>query len=195
MSDAAVSPRLADDLSAYQGDRRQGRGRQPHQRRIGRLHAERKSCDAGGRYGRPAADRGFALARRVDEAGTVRVLLRKPANSALDERRRPGRTDRGDGEPPARSSIDPDQGAGGEDRRRSPGRPARDRAPNHRHARPADQMRLNPVLSAAYVAYEPGEVVALELRRTAFSSRRRAQAPAASLRHEGGDTRSVAPLA
>lgn len=110
---------------------------------------------------RPIA--GFALACRVDEAGTVRVLLRKPANVALINVVAQGG--------PIAMTVSRPQDH----------RSIQIKAPAARMVavRPDDLPEIarqtigmrdqligcafDPGLAAAYVSYEPGEVVALEL--------------------------------
>lgn len=107
---------------------------------------------------------GFGLACRIDQTGTVRVLLRKPANVALLEVVAQGR-------PVAVTVSRP------HDHRsiqiKAPGAHIAAVRPDDlpEIARQTAGMRdeligcaYDPVLSAAYVSYEPGEVVALELR-------------------------------
>ncbi|MFN3656059.1 MAG: hypothetical protein ACK4UO_02245 [Pseudolabrys sp.] len=107
---------------------------------------------------------GFGLACRIDPTGTMRLLLRKPANLMLLDMVAQGR-------PLAVTLTRPHDH-----------RSIQVKAPAARIAavRPDDLPEIarqtanmrdelidgayDPVLSAAYVAYEPGEVVALELK-------------------------------
>lgn len=164
MSDAAVPASPADDLSAYQGDHDRVAAGSP----IGVELAAFMQSGISVTLAVVTADlrpiAGFALACRVDEAGTVRVLLRKPANSALINVVAQGG--------PIAVTVSRPQDH----------RSIQIKAPAARIAavRPDDLPEIarqttgmrdqlircdyNPVLSAAYVAYEPGEVVALELK-------------------------------
>lgn len=107
---------------------------------------------------------GFALACRIDETGTVRVLLRKPANGALINVVSQGG--------PIAMTVSRPQDH----------RSIQIKAPTARIAavRPDDLPEIarqtagmrdqliggafDPLLAAAYVSYEPSEVVALELK-------------------------------
>lgn len=164
MSDAAVPASPADDLSAYQG----GHGRIAAGSPISVELADLMQSGISVTLAVVTADlrpiAGFALACRIDAAGTVRVLLRKPANVALINTVAQGG--------PIAVTVSRPQDH----------RSIQIKAPTARIAavRPGDMLEIarqtagmrdqliwcgyDPVLSAAYVAYEPGEVVALDLK-------------------------------
>jgi hypothetical protein len=161
MSQGPASP--ADDLSAYRHDERIAAD-SPISVEVAAFMQSGISVTVATVTADLQPIAGFALACRIDEAGTVRVLLRKPANPALLNVVAQGR-------PIAVSMSRPHDH-----------RTIQIKAPAARIAavRPDDLPEIarqtagmrdeligggyDRVLSAAYVAYEPGEVVALELR-------------------------------
>ncbi len=164
MSDAAVPASPADDLSAYQGGHDRVAPGSPISVELAAFMQSGISVTLAVVTPDMQPIAGFALACRIDEAGTVRVLLRKPANLAL-------MTVVALGGPIAVSTSRPQDH-----------RTIQIKAPTARIAavRPDDLPEIarqtagmrdqligcafDPVLAAAYVAYEPGEVVALELK-------------------------------
>ncbi len=164
MSDTAAPASPAEDLSAYQG----GRDRIAPSSPISAELAAFMQSGISVTLAVVAADlrpiAGFALACRIDATGTVRVLLRKPANLALMNMVARGC-------PIAVQTSRPHDH-----------RSIQIKAPTARVAevRPDDLPEIarqtagmrdqligcafDPVLAAAYVSYEPGEVVALELK-------------------------------
>jgi hypothetical protein len=164
MSTAAVPASPADDLSAYRGGHDRIAAGSPISVELAAFMQSGISVTVAVVTPdlRPIA--GFALACRIDRAGTVRVLLRKPANAALMDIVALGG--------PVAVSVSRPQDH----------RSIQVKAPTARVAavRPDDLPEIarqtagmrnqligcafDPMLSAAYVSYEPGEVVALELK-------------------------------
>jgi hypothetical protein len=106
---------------------------------------------------------GFGLGCRIDAAGTVRVLLRRPVNAALLEAVAQGR-------PLAVTGSRPHDHRSIQVKATSARIVAVDPADLPEIARQTAGMRdelihcgYDPMLAAAYVSYEPGEVAAIEL--------------------------------
>jgi hypothetical protein len=162
MSQVPASP--ADDLSAYQGHNDRIAADSPLSVELAAFMQSGISVILAVVTSDLQPIAGFGLACRIDETGTVRVLLRKPANAALMNVVAQGR-------PVAVTVSRP------HDHRSIQVKAAAARIATVRPddlpeiARQTAGMRdeligcaFDPLLSAAYVAYEPGEVVALELK-------------------------------
>jgi len=164
MSDTAVPASPADDLSAYQGGHDRIASGSPISAELAAFMQSGISVILASVTADLQPIAGFALACRIDDTGTVRVLLRKPANLALMDVVAQGR-------PVAVTVSRPH-----DHRSIQIKGPAAHISVVHPDdlpeiARQTAGMRdeligcaFDPVLSSAYVAYEPGEVVALELK-------------------------------
>lgn len=164
MPDVSTPASPADDLSAYQGHRDRIAADSPISAELAAFMQSGISVTLAVVTAdlRPIA--GFALACRIDEAGTVRVLLRKPANVALiDVVAQGGPIAMTVSRPQDHRSIQIKAPAARIAAVRSDDLPE--------VARQTAGMRaqligcaFDPALAAAYVSYEPGEVIALELK-------------------------------
>lgn len=164
MSDAAVPASPADDLSAYQGGQDRVAAGSPLSPELAEFMQSGISVTVAVTTADLQPIAGFALGCRVDRTGAVRVLLRKPANAALMNAVAQGR--------PIAVTFSRPQDHRSIQIKAKAARVAAVRPDDlpevaRQTAGMRDQLigcAFDPMLAAAYVSYEPGEVVAVELK-------------------------------